>query len=190
MIYLDNTGKISLVAGPGFLPVIEDTPPTPGPGEVVVRDAFIFQTTYWQQTWKLVQSSRFTEGAITTADVADSTDKRYVTEAEKTKLAASFVECVGGFIESPTNKDYRIVINIPYAGTINETTTRSASGTCTATFKINTTALGGTANSVSSVEQSQTHTTSNTFVAGDDIVITISSNSACVDMSFLIKITR
>lgn len=99
-------------------------------------------------------------------------------------------EMMCGFIASPSDKDYRIVVKAAHAGTITETTTRSASGTCTATFKVNTTALGGTANSVSSSEQSQAHSTSNTFAEGDDIVITISSNSSCADMSFTIKYTR
>lgn len=99
-------------------------------------------------------------------------------------------EMMAGFIGTPVDKDYKIVVKAAHGGTITETTTISASGTCTATFKINTTALGGTANSVSSSEQSQAHASSNAFVAGDDIVITVSGNSACADMSFTIKYTR
>lgn len=99
-------------------------------------------------------------------------------------------EFISGFIGVPSNKDYRLVVKIPHAGTVTEVTTRSESGTCTATFKINTTALGGTANSVSSSEQSQSHSSSNAFAADDDIVVTISSNSACVGMSFTIKYSR
>lgn len=99
-------------------------------------------------------------------------------------------DTMSGFIGAPADKSYTLVLKCPYGGTINETVTKSASGTCTATFKINTTALGGTANSVSSSEQTQTHASANTFVAGDDIVLTISSNSSCVDMSFTIKVTK
>jgi hypothetical protein len=99
-------------------------------------------------------------------------------------------EMMAGFIATPSNKDYKIVVKAAHGGTITETTTISASGTCTATFKINTTALGGTANSVSSTEQSQAHASANTFSAGDDIVITVSSNATCADMSFSIKYTR
>lgn len=99
-------------------------------------------------------------------------------------------EAISGFIATPADKDYRVVVKIPHGGTITETTTRSASGTCTATFKVNTTALGGTANSVSSSEQSQAHASTNTFVADDDIVLTVSSNSSCADLSFTIKYTR
>ena len=97
---------------------------------------------------------------------------------------------IGGVIEAPADGDYKLVVKLPYAATITETTTISTAGTCTATFKINTTALGGTANSVSTTEQSQTHSSSNVASAGDDIVLTISSNSSCEFLSFTIKFTR
>jgi hypothetical protein len=114
------------------------------------------------------------------------------TNARTNLSAAAMSQTFGlsGLIATPSNKDFRIVVNIPFAGTITKVTTRSASGTCTATFKVNTTALGGTANSVSSTEQEQAHASSNTFSVGDDIVITVSSNSSCVDMSFTILYTR
>lgn len=100
-------------------------------------------------------------------------------------------ECIAGLILGTlTARDYRLVINIPHAGTITSTTTRSVSGTATGTFKVNTTALGGTANSISSAEQSQAHSSTNTFAAGDDIVLTTSSVSSPVDVSFTIKYTR
>lgn len=88
------------------------------------------------------------------------------------------------------NQDYTVGLKVPFAGTITETTTKCASGTATATFKIDGVALGGTANSVSTSEQSQAHTSANTFVAGNDIIITISSNASCTDMSYMIKYTR
>lgn len=106
------------------------------------------------------------------------------------KLNQLVLDGIAGVIESPQNQDYKLVVKIPFAGTISETTTISAAGTCTATFKINTTALGGTANSVSTSEQSQAHVANNTFAAGDDIVVTVSSNSSCDRLSFLIKYTR
>jgi hypothetical protein len=104
--------------------------------------------------------------------------------------SVSQTDFIAGVIEAPDNQDYRLVVKIPYGITITETTTRSASGTCTATFKINTTALGGTANSVSSSEESQAHASNNVASANDDIVVTVSSNSTCVDMSFTIVFTR
>lgn len=114
--------------------------------------------------------------------------------AQRTTLSAAArsqtTEFISGYIKAPANQDYRLVVKIPHGGTITETVTRSESGTCTATFKVNTTALGGTANSVSSTEQAQAQASSNTFVADDDVVLTISSNSSCVGMSFTIKYTR
>jgi hypothetical protein len=107
-----------------------------------------------------------------------------------TAFSSSQTEFISGVIPAVANQDYKLVVKIPYACTINTTTTICTSGTATATFKINTTALGGTANSVSSSEQTQTHSSANAVAADDDIVVTISSNSSCLFLSFTIKITR
>lgn len=116
-------------------------------------------------------------------DVQDAVDALVIPTASQTDF-------ISGVIPALANTDYRLIVNLPYAATITETTTRCTSGTATATFKINTTALGGTANSISSSEQSQAHSSSNAAVAGDDIVLTITSNSSCVNLSFTIKFTR
>lgn len=118
-----------------------------------------------------------------------------VTSAIQTQLNAKPVKTqtqgAGSTISGAlANADYIVAIRMPFGGIITETTTKCATGTATATFKVNTTALGGTANSVSTSEQSQAHASSNTFASGDDIVITISSNSACEDMTYMIKYTR
>lgn len=97
---------------------------------------------------------------------------------------------IGVLIETPENGDYTVTLNAPYAMTITETTTQSSSGTCTMTFKINSTPLGGTANAVSTSEQSQAHSSANSVDAGDNIVITVSSNSNCVRAAVTIKFTR
>lgn len=105
-------------------------------------------------------------------------------------IGTTQTDFISGVIPAVANQDYRLVVNLPYAATITQTTTICTSGTATATFKINTTALGGTANSVSSVEQSQTHASNNVAAAGDDIVLTISSNASCLFLSFTIKFNR
>jgi len=113
--------------------------------------------------------------------------------AGRTTLVAATrtqTETFAGFISFPTDKSYTIILKCPYGGTIVNTTTICASGTATATFKINTVALGGTANSVSSVEQTQAQASANVFAAGDDIVLTISSSAAISDMAFSIEYTR
>lgn len=94
---------------------------------------------------------------------------------------------IPAFIEAPSNKSYKIVVKSPIAFTITDVTTICASGTATLTVKINTTALGGTANSVSSSEESQSHASSNSVAVGDDIVLTFSSVSSCLDVSVMIS---
>ena len=96
---------------------------------------------------------------------------------------------ITGFWEAPSDKAYKLTVKAPYGGTITETTSVCVSGTCTATFSINATPLGGTANAVSSTEQSQAHASANVFVAGDDINVTISSNTSCFAMALGINFT-
>ena len=103
-----------------------------------------------------------------------------------TKTQTDFIS---GFIPYLSNQDYKLVVNIPFGGTIVKTTTICTSGTATATWKVNTTALGGT-NAISSTEVATTQSSSNTFVTGDDLVLTISSNSTCINMTFTIEFTR
>ena len=107
--------------------------------------------------------------------------------AAKTQQAETIAGVIAGNL---SDKSYTLVLKVPHGGVITSATTKSLSGTCTMTFKINTTVLGGTANSVSSSEQSQAHSSANTFSADDDIVVTISANASCVDASFTLKYTR
>ena len=93
-------------------------------------------------------------------------------------------------IEAPDDGDYIFAQKIPHAGTITKIVTMCDSGTCTLTGKINTTALGGTANSVSSTEQEQSHGSANNFSENDDLRITISSNSSCTNMRVMVVFTK
>lgn len=93
-------------------------------------------------------------------------------------------------IETPEDKDYRLIVNVPHAFTITSVTTIATAGTATATVNINTTALGGTANSVSTSEQTQTHESDNEMEAGDDLVLTISDTSGCEGLSITIAGTQ
>ena len=94
------------------------------------------------------------------------------------------------YIEFPQAKTYKVVVNTTYARTINSITTDAEVGTATLTGKINTTALGGTANSVSTTEQTQTHTSANSMVAGDDFNLTLASVSGCEGVTVTVKWTR
>lgn len=104
--------------------------------------------------------------------------------------SSTITDFISGLISAPSNGDYVLLRNAPFAGTITSVTTKSSSGTCTLTGYVNSTVLGGTANSVSTSEQEQEHSSGNTFATGDDIKITISSNSSCTNMEFTIKFTR
>jgi hypothetical protein len=116
--------------------------------------------------------------------------QRSINETAATITSSTVVDDWFGYVLYVADGDLRLILNLGFAGTINKVTTRSVSGSCTATWKINTTALGGTANSVSTSEQEQAHATNNDFVVGDDIVLTVSSNSSCQGMSFSIEYTR
>jgi hypothetical protein len=84
----------------------------------------------------------------------------------------------------PEDGTFKIVVKSAFAFTITETTTITGAGTSTVTISINGTPLGGTANSASTSEQSQAHSSANAVAAGDDISITFASTSSdCVNLS-------
>ena len=125
----------------------------------------------------------------TDAETITGTDTaRAVTAANVS--AKTIKDWVSVLIEAPTDRDYTISRNLPLGLTINSITTKSASGTCTVTGKINTTALGGTANSVTTTEQVRTHSSSNVASAGDDLVLTVSSNASCTWLEITVAFTR
>jgi hypothetical protein len=85
-------------------------------------------------------------------------------------------------IATVIDQDYILSYDMPYPGTITTLRTKTQSGTCTVTAKINTTALGGTANSASSTATEQAHASANTFIKGDTLKVTISANSSAIDI--------
>jgi len=93
-------------------------------------------------------------------------------------------------IAYPANGDYPIEINAPYGYTISQVDSKCSSGSCTATFKIGSTALGGGANSVSTTLQTKTHTSANTVAVADTTTLTISSNSSCVNLRLTVWFAR
>lgn len=164
-----------------------------GPVTIPITDGGTGQTTASAAFGALKQAATTSAtGVVELATDAEAIAKSDTARAlVPANLAALIItDVLSGLISTPSNQDYRLVVKIPFGGTITETVTRSTAGTATATFKINTTALGGTANSVSTTEQAQTHSSANAFVADDDIVLTISSASSCTNLSFTIKFTR
>ena len=84
----------------------------------------------------------------------------------------------------PSDGNHRILVKSAFAFTITETTTITAAGTSTVTTHINGTPLGGSANSASTSEQSQAHSSANVLSVGDDIIVTFGSTSSdCVNLS-------
>lgn len=102
----------------------------------------------------------------------------------------TFTDAICGVIEAPTNSDYIVGLNMPFAFTAVTMTTISTSGTCTLVTKKNTTAVTGLSNSVSSSEVTTTATAGNSYAVGDDVRLTVSSNSSCTKLAFCLKITR
>lgn len=100
------------------------------------------------------------------------------------------IDFISGHIETPSDKTYYLSINTPYSGTITDVTTRADIGSCTATVAINGISLGGSANAVSSSEVTESHINNHEFVVGDDLTLTVSSNSSTADMRFTIKFIR
>lgn len=93
-------------------------------------------------------------------------------------------------IPVPTNQTYFLVVNSAHAGTISNVTTYAQSGTCTMAVFISGVQIGGSANSVSNVQQVTTHSSNNSFAAADYIALFVSANSTCRDMSVNIQYTR
>lgn len=86
-----------------------------------------------------------------------------------------------------TTDPIKAIMRSKKARVVTEVVTRSASGTCTLTGSIDGVSLGGTANSVSTTEQEQAHTSANTVAAGADLVFTPSSVSSCLNMSVSVR---
>jgi hypothetical protein len=86
----------------------------------------------------------------------------------------------------PEDGDQTIIINSYLAFKILGVTTQSTTGTATLAVEINGTPLGGTANSVSTTEQTQSHTTANDVAVGDNVILAWSSVSGAENVSILI----
>jgi hypothetical protein len=97
-----------------------------------------------------------------------------------------------GMIEGPEhNKTYTLCLKVPFAGTIHETTTDCGQGSGSARFKIEGVNLGGTINTVSTSEQSQTHNSANVFASGNTISFTVTMDSpSIIDFVFTVRYSR
>jgi len=93
------------------------------------------------------------------------------------------------YIAQPSAKTYKIGIDRKFAGTVTEMTGKTESGSCSVQFKIAGASVGSALSATSS-EGTVSYSTGNTFAAGDDWDITISSLSSPVGLSLNLKYTR
>lgn len=177
--------------------------PISGWGAYVEDEALplVFNGSAWIQP---PAGTEFSDSALRITDNADATKKiafeasgiatgttRTLTMPDR-NLNLGLIDSEIFTVDIPTvaDQDYDLWLYAPFAGTITAVGAKSASGTCTLTAKIGSTALGGTANSVTSTYAEQAHSTSNAFVKGDVIRITISANSSCLNLAGILFMTR
>lgn len=109
--------------------------------------------------------------------------------ASRVSAAAAQTDTLSVVIARPKDGDILFLRPFSTGATITEVRTQSSAGTCTLTVKINSTALGGTANSVSTTESAEAHSSANVADTDDNLTLTVSSNSGCTDMSVTITYT-
>jgi hypothetical protein len=95
---------------------------------------------------------------------------------------------ITGVLERPTAKSYVVMLKARFAFKITNVTTVCSFGTATLTVTVDGAGIDGTANSVSTSEQSRAHDQS--VSTGQDVAIVISSITNCLDLAFSIEITR
>lgn len=93
-------------------------------------------------------------------------------------------------VETVANQDYVLTYDAPYAGTITTLRAKTESGTCTVTGYINGVALGGTACSAATTADEEAHASANAYSKGDEIKITVTSNSSATDLEVTFYGTR
>lgn len=137
--------------------------------------------------------------AIVAADITDSTTpgRALLTAADaaaqRTALtAAARAQTFGFGAAFADGADETIVLDqyATFAYTIDSSVTQCTSGTATYRLQINGTNVGSTANSVSSTEQSQAHSSANAVAIGDTVALVRSANATCVMGRIKVNCTR
>lgn len=134
-----------------------------------------------------------TSGTVTLQPVTGALGTVTLSLPAKTATLAttSQTDCGISFsVATAADTTYVIVLKAPHAGTITEIAGKSASGTVTATFKIEGVSVTTGVVSVTSTESAVTPSGANVFAAGDTISVTFSSNSSALDVQFSLKYTR
>lgn len=120
-------------------------------------------------------------------DLGDIATNTAASSANTTNIAAPIHTL---HVETVANQDYVLTYDAPYAGTITTLRAKTESGTCTVTGYINGVALGGTACSAATTADEEAHASANAYSKGDEIKITVTSNSAATDLEVTFYGTR
>lgn len=133
----------------------------------------------------------FSSLTASTVPYLDSNKQLTSSSVTPTQLASLPIEQLDGFIETPSNKTYVLRVKAKYAGTINEVSLKTASGTITAKLQIGGVDVTScTGISVTSTASTTSCTAANTFASGDTITLVTSSNSSAADLQFSVKVTK
>lgn len=190
--------------GPTCKDVMLDTPPgSPSEGDTYIVGAAptgawsgqaLDIALYYNGSWRFMPAR---PGLIAYAENEDSYYRYSATHGWEVfinvtdTVGTTQTDFFSSFIETGADKDYYFAINAPFEMTILSITTRAfGGGTGTLTGDINGTPLGGTANSVSSSEQTQNHASDNVLPAGGDFKVTLAADSPPpTDLAIMIKYT-
>jgi len=128
------------------------------------------------------------------ADVADAATafgniKQSASGATTGVVKQTQPDFISVFVPKVVNGDIVLSQKLPYGVTITSSVTDCGSGTCSVRLKLDGSNVGSTANSVSTSEQEQTHSTANTGSSGQTLVATVSSNSSCLNMALQVNLT-
>jgi hypothetical protein len=95
-------------------------------------------------------------------------------------------DAISGYLPIASSGIIPLLINSPLAGTIDLTTVLGSIGSGSAYFTINGTSIGGTAHTVSTAENAQTHSTGNSFSTGDDLAMVLGTGTTVAGFAFSI----
>ena len=134
-----------------------------------------------------------TNGGDLTVDDITADNGAFTTLTKGGVSVATVTQAVGMSFtfKFPEDETVPLYLNFTFAWTITSVTTITEVGTSTVTVKINTTALGGSANSASTSQETQAHSTANAVATTDKVQVTFASTSSdCENLCVTIQGTR
>lgn len=149
------------------------------------QEALVTEDGRINKTWYDRLSALFTQYRETNRDLASA-------ESGLGSKATTVQKEYGCWtFQFPEDGTDNLALNLAYAWTITKVTTKTKAGTATVTIKIDGVALGGTANSASTTQQEQTHSSANVAAAATDVTATFASTSSdCESLTIAVEGTR